>query len=502
MQADCPFCGQDMKTTSDLITAYQQYFDETFRAYQQQLVHQAEGFAKWNLENELTTIISIHNANTVLVKQWEPFIGVMAFLDIASTVESWRAKLAELRAKAQAEVEKKQKDPNADVDLSALDRLAAKLADLKGAIDTCNGAVLAFSAKTKDFIARLPKSDVDSIRRALAREREIETRFKSEWKQWATDYRKAKEDTNSFLSQKNAKEKELANYTETIFKTHEKRINQLLLTLGADFAITDLTGKTDEKANEAYSDFAFLILEKKVPLTARQDDAPCFKNTLSEGDKSTLAFAFFMAALEKSSDLDKQIVIFDDPLSSLDENRREATARVLMDLSPRLKQLCVFTHKKDFLRMLFDKMPDNKVIQIRSDKKNGSWLEAFDVEEDRKSEMARLVDDMERYLTEDFGPIPGMMQGNIRKLFEIVLKTKYYRTLATDIKGKKGLSILLQTLYNKCLLDAASKSTLFNLCNLSNGPHHGDIVELPERKLSRDELLPLIREALVWVEKV
>lgn len=272
--------------------------------------------------------------------------------------------------------------------------------------------------------------------------------------------------------------------------------------MSADFVVTELTSKTDERANEPYSDFAFLILEKKVPLTARQDDVPSFKNTLSEGDKSALAFAFFITALEKSTDLDKKIVIFDDPLSSLDENRREATARVLMDLSPKLKQLCVFTHKKDFLGMLFDKMPECKVLQIKSDKKNGSRIELFNIEDDRKSELARLMDDMERYLTEDFGPTPDRMQGDIRRLFEIVLKSKYYRTLAPQIKGRKGLSKLLETLFNKNLLDTTLQPGLFNLCNLSNGPHHGDIVELPERKLSRDELLPLIREAFDLVEKV
>ena len=147
-------------------------------------------------------------------------------------------------------------------------------------------------------------------------------------------------------------------------------------------------------------------MQQTVPLTTRQDDAPCFKNTLSEGDKSTLAFAFFMAALEKMPELDKQIIVFDDPLSSLDETRREATARLLLALSPNVNQLDVFTHKRDFLYMLCDKMPDNKTLQVRSDKKNGSQLVVLDVEEDRKSDHARLVESMQRYLVEDFGSPP------------------------------------------------------------------------------------------------
>lgn len=502
VQADCPFCGQNLNNASDLIAAYRQYFDDSFRQYQQNLAQESERLVKWNLDNELTKLVSIHNANTAAMKQWEPFVGVLTLPDVSAIVEGCRVRLGELKAKSQGEFDKKLKDPNVDVDLSFLEGLSAELISLNATVDAYNATVAAFTAKTKDFIDNLPKSDADSLRSSLAKEREIEKRFKPEWKKWASDYEATKNRVDNLLTQKNAKQSELEDYTKAIFRTHQKRINELLLTLGADFAITDLAGKTDERANETYSDFAFLILEKKVPLTTRQDDVPCFKNTLSEGDKSTLAFAFFIAAMERLADLDKQIMILDDPLSSLDENRREATARVLLSLSPKLNQICVFTHKRDFLWMLTDKMPDNRVHQIRSDKKNGSWIEVFDVEHDRKGDYERMVEDMERYLVEDFGPTPDIMQGNIRKIFEVVLKTKYYRTLVADIRAKKGFAKLLETLFNAGLLDNALKSRLFDLCSVTNGPHHGEIVDAPDKKLSRDELIPLIREALTLLTKV
>lgn len=422
--------------------------------------------------------------------------------DASAFVATARTKLTGLKAKVQTELQRKQKDPNADADLLQFEALSAELSSLKADIVSYNATVTVFTKKAKDYVTNLPKSDVNSIRLALAKEREIEKRFKSEWKKWATDYPAAKNDASDLLVKKDIKQKELEVYTKTIFDTYQKRINQLLVTLGADFTITDLTGKTDARANESYTDFGFLILKKKVPLTVRQDDAPCFKNTLSEGDKGTLAFAFFIASLEKTPDLDKQIVILDDPLSSLDQTRREATARVLLDLSPKLNQLCVFTHKKDFLRMLFDKIPSNTVLQVRSDKKNGSSLEAFDVEEDRKGEYIHMVEDLEKYVDEDFGPTPDTMQGNIRKVFEIVLKTKYYRVLAEDIKAKKGLAKLLETLFGEELLDVALKPKLFDLCSVTNGPHHGEIVDAPSKKLMRDELIPLINEALSLLEKV
>lgn len=502
VQADCPFCGQDLKNSADLLTAYRLFFDDAFRTYQQKLAQQSGSFAKWNLENELTSLVSTYNANTAMAAQWEPHIGALALPEVTAIVETCRVEMGEWKKIAQAELTNKERDPNCDIDLMALDVLSDELAALRVAIEDYNSAITSFTTKTKDYIDNLPESDVASLQTALEKDQEIEKRFKPEWKTWANAYQAAKEDTEDLLDKKNAKQKELGEYSESIFKTYQTRINELLLTLGADFAITDLIGKTDDRASEAYSDFSFLILERRVPLTARQDDVASFKNTLSEGDKSTLAFAFFIAALEKMPELDKQIVILDDPLSSLDETRRHSTALVLLDLSPKLNQLCVFTHKKDFLGMLFDKMPDNNVLQIRSDKKHGSRFELFDIEQNRKSVYERIVNEMERYIIEDFGHTPDIMQGNIRKIFETVLKTKYYRKLSPDIKANKGFSKLLETLFNAGLIHITLKPRLFDLCSVTNGPHHGEIVDAPSKNLTRDELIPLIREALDLIEKV
>jgi len=502
IQADCPLCGQDLKNATDLLKAYREFFDEAFRAYQQGVAGQIASLAKWNLDNDLTALASTHNANLATVRQWEPYLGSSTLPDLAETVDKCRASCAALKDAVRAELEKKQTDPNADADLSRFVAFADELATLKAAVEQYNAEVIQRTDKAKKYLADLPKSDVAAIRAALAKEQEIKKRFAPEWKRWATDYPNAKKESDDLQVQKDAKQKELEDYGKTIFDTYQKRINELLVRLGTDFVITGLTGKTDERANESYSDFGFLILQQTVPLTARQDDAPCFKNTLSEGDKSTLAFTFFMAAIEKMLDLDKQIIVFDDPLSSLDETRREATASLLLELSPKVDQLNVFTHKKDFVFMLCDKITDNKTLQVRSDKTNGSQLAVFDVEEDRKGDHVRLIEGMGRYLVEDFGPTPDAMQGNLRKLFETVVKTKYYRALAADIKVNHGLASLLTTLFNANLLDAGLKPRLFDICSVANSSHHGKIVDATPKKLTRDELLPLIREALELVHKV
>ena len=502
MQVNCPFCGQDLKGVTEIIQSYKEFFNDSFRKHQNSLKVMSDKFINWNLENTLTQIISLHHANAAITKQWESFIGLHLLPDAVLFIEESRDRLRILKSKIQTELGKKNKNLDASIDISLFDKMSIELDLLKKSVDAYNESISSFTDKARNYVENLPKSDIDILRNELAKKREIEKRFKPDWIQWASNYNLASKDTEILKAKKDEKQKELESYTVKIFGDYQKRINELLLTLGTDFSIADLTGKTDSRANESYSDLGFSILENKIPLTARQDDLPCFKNTLSEGDKSTLAFAFFISSLEKLPDLENQIVVLDDPLSSLDETRREATARVLLDLSSKVKQLCVFTHKKDFLWMLYDKMPTNAVLRLRSDRRNGSVIEPLDVEEDRKSEHAKMIEEMQRYIDEDFGPTPDMMQGNIRKIFEVVLKTKYYRILAADIKAKKGFSKIIETLFDARLIDSTLQSSLFDLCNIANGSHHGEIVDVPSKKLSRDELIPLIRGALELLEKV
>jgi wobble nucleotide-excising tRNase len=502
LQVNCPFCGQDLTPASDLLSAYRDYFDDAFRGFQQNLAIQIRSLAAINIDNALTSMLSTHNANLAMINQWNLFVGVDHLPDAVAFVGHSRPILAKLEARILAELEKKQKDPDREIDLAPFDLLATELATVKSHAESYNQAITEFATKANGYVANLPTSDLPTIRQTLARQSEIQKWFMPQWKKWAANYQTAKTAADDLLAEKSAKQKELAEYTKDVFVTYQARINELLVRMGVDFAITGLTGKTDERANESYSDFAFIILEKPVPLASRQDDGACFKNTLSEGDKSTLAFSFFLAALEKTPDLDKQIVIFDDPLSSLDENRRQATASLLLEISLKLRQLCVFTHKKDFLEMLFDKIPNSKVLEIRSDRASGSRMEAFDVEQNRKSDYARMVEEMQRYAAEDFGATPETIQGNIRKIFEVVLKTKYYRRLTDDIKAKKSFSKLLETLFGANILDAKLKPKLFELCEVTNGPHHGEIVDAASKTLTRDELVPLIGDALNLLERL
>ncbi len=91
-------------------------------------------------------------------------------------------------------------------------------------------------------------------------------------------------------------------------------------------------------------------------------DQPSFRNTLSAGDKSTLALALYLAKISADPALKDTIVVLDDPFTSLDYFRRQFTAIEIRKLCGGAAQTIVLSHDKNFLRLLWDKI-DHAVIK-------------------------------------------------------------------------------------------------------------------------------------------
>jgi AAA domain len=84
-----------------------------------------------------------------------------------------------------------------------------------------------------------------------------------------------------------------------------------------------------------------------LSLIARQDVRP--SEVLSEGEKTCVALAGFLAELETTNNLAG--IVLDDPVSSLDHHYRLCVARRLTDVA-KARQVVVFTHDIVFLLML------------------------------------------------------------------------------------------------------------------------------------------------------
>lgn len=80
---------------------------------------------------------------------------------------------------------------------------------------------------------------------------------------------------------------------------------------------------------------------------------------LSEGEKTAIAFAYFIARLaEKGTDISKTIVVIDDPISSLDANHLFNTVALIRTTLGDCHQLFMSTHNFEFFNLLRDWLSD------------------------------------------------------------------------------------------------------------------------------------------------
>lgn len=118
---------------------------------------------------------------------------------------------------------------------------------------------------------------------------------------------------------------------------------------------------------------------------------------LSEGEKTAIAFAYFLTSLEgkdMKEHLKDTIVFVDDPVSSLDNNHIYCTfALICATLKSRCKQLFVSTHNFEFFRLLkgkFEPHDTTKKCNFGKTGKGNCKTNLFQIE--RNADNARLKD--------------------------------------------------------------------------------------------------------------
>ena len=96
--------------------------------------------------------------------------------------------------------------------------------------------------------------------------------------------------------------------------------------------------------------------------------------SLSEGEKTAISFAYFMASLEENGiDISKTVIYIDDPISSLDANHVFNTFSIIRAHLKDCLQLFISTHHYEFFRLL----KEDSFFKEWKSAKNGERLTSF-----------------------------------------------------------------------------------------------------------------------------
>jgi wobble nucleotide-excising tRNase len=289
--------------------------------------------------------------------------------------------------------------------------------------------------------------------------------------------------------------KELDDHGRAITAELSIAINSYLDRLNAGFSID--YHEPDYRGKEPSASYSIRIRE--VPVSPRSGngdiDKPCFRNTLSGGDKSTLALAFFLAKINANPKLDELMVVLDDPFTSLDHFRREFTANEIRKLCGKAKQVIILSHEKSFLRLLWDKIDHEKIssVALQAGALGITAIAPFDIE---TATQPRHV--TERIEIEEFAEGEPHEPRYIRTRLRTVCED-FYR------KGDPGLFRQVANLEEiiRVLRDApvhhAYKGALENLIAVneySRADHHAPLPGNPSEEISSEELRKFCRIVL------
>jgi wobble nucleotide-excising tRNase len=212
----------------------------------------------------------------------------------------------------------------------------------------------------------------------------------------------------------------LQQHTDKTIKPYENRINELLDSFNAGFKIAET--KPAFPGGVASSTYQLVINNTGIDLGdgATPLDKPSFKNTLSGGDRSTLALAFFLAHLERDPERGRRIIVFDDPFTSQDSFRRRQTVNEIRKAAAESAQTIVLSHDATFLRQVYGKCPASECASLRlvDHRVQGVKIMACDLDAACRGRMASEMDDLQAFLATGAGK-----DRDIIKKMRIVLET-------------------------------------------------------------------------------
>lgn len=345
---DCPFCGSDLKG-ADLLTAYDAYFNETYNATMKQVGALSRGVEARLSDDKIEIMVPQLAANEARVKAWadQLELEVPKFdLDLA------RASVAALRAAAADLAARKQQSPlesvGTDTDVATATNM---LGQIRQQIIAYNDAISVLTQRIRQYLAQLNTESPAALAQSVARLEATIARRTDGAVQAVQDFEAAEEAKRALNVKKLEARKALDQLLPQTLSMYQGRINSLLRRFGAGFEIVRL--EPDYTGGTLRSDYALQIRGRSVEVGKKAGAGKGFGRMLSEGDKRTLALAFFLAKVQGlPSDLSDKTIVFDDPMCSFDHRRREATISSIVDVVARGAQVVVLCHDPHFLNDL------------------------------------------------------------------------------------------------------------------------------------------------------
>jgi wobble nucleotide-excising tRNase len=291
----------------------------------------------------------------------------------------------------------------------------------------------------------------------------------------------------------------LDQYRQQIFPAFEAAINDYLRRFGASFRLGEVQSVNNRSGSSA--SYVVVINQQNVDVTA--EAGPSFRNTLSAGDRNTLALAFFFASLEQDSTLANKIVVIDDPMTSLDDHRTLRTREEIMALALRVRQVIVLSHSKPFLCSLWEQADRNASVALRINRAAvGSEIAVWDVRSDSISEHDKRHELVRAYMQVANPAREREVAQALRPILESFMRVAYPEQFPPGTLLGPFIGICDQRVGGPSeILSAADIVELRLLLNYANRFHHDTNPAWQTAAINDAELIDFSQRTLIFASR-
>jgi wobble nucleotide-excising tRNase len=377
---ECPFCRQDLNQ-SGIIAHYQLYFGSEYENLKERITIYKNSVDLSHSSEVQSAFERSANQAFQTFTFWEKFTQISSFsIDTAEIARAWKAVrepiIEILLAKQASPLEKMSISAEIRDAWAIYEQHRQTIQDLSSRLTANNTQI----ALVKESAAAGNVSALIADRNRLT---SIRSRHSESTALLCQNYLEEKADKKRTEALRDNARKALDDYRSNIFGQYEESINHYLTRFYAGFRLTSVSSQNHRGGSSCT--YSVLINNVNVPLIS--DNGASFKNTLSAGDRNTLALAFFFATLEHDPLLSQKIVVIDDPMTSLDEHRTLATIQEIRGLTTRVKQVIVLSHSKPFLCQLWENSDRANRSALHILRGSGSsFIDVWDVHQDCISE--------------------------------------------------------------------------------------------------------------------
>ena len=382
----CPFCGQDIKGL-ELIAHYRAYFSEGYAQLKRDLADMVMDMKNTHADGAQAAFERAVGKARETRQFWASFCDVSAIeIDTEAIARDWdtaREAVTELlQAKQAAPLERQVPNEHA---LSALSTYGARRDEIK----VVNEALTASNDAIREVQKQAKAAQMEEILTEWTKLKATKERFSQELAPLCTDYLQEKEDKSQTEMERTQARDALEKYRAKVFPALQITVNSYLPRFNAEFRVDSFVPANIGGGSGSTCTYNVVINNTPIAVKSSNNPSgePSFRNSLSSGDRNTLALALFFSSLDQDPNLDKKIVVIDDPMSSLDDHRSLATVQAIRSLVGRARQVIVLSHSRRFLCHVWQGANHKECLSLEI-AQNGdeSTIRTWDVSQDAITE--------------------------------------------------------------------------------------------------------------------